>query len=157
VIAKQVAVKDAASKEVGTMEYPNQVVVEGAGSAKVNGVYKRSGMYKGAPKYVMDGKWEGIDGKLQLRRGKNRGSYYWYIDVIRGWGKKSIANFQLPPSTHSPLQLFLDCLFFDCEELLDCEELFYIAPVEGDNTLPSKNGWRTAFCGGKEPAPQIKY
>jgi hypothetical protein len=143
VIAKQVAVKDAASKEVDTVKYPDQVVVEGAGSPEVNGVYKRSGMWNGAPKYVIDGKLGGHDRKFELHRGDS----CWYIVTTAG-GKKSGANFMFP-LLYSPLKLFL-------RPCLQTGLHFYLAIAKVDNILPPKSGWRT-FLNEKESAPQIKY
>jgi HEPN domain-containing protein len=92
--AEQVGVEDAASKEVGTIEYPDQVVVEGAGSPQVNGVYKRSGMFNDAPNYTMEGKWNRKDVVFEL----NQQGPYWDITVLpHGSFSKNQACFSHVP------------------------------------------------------------
>jgi hypothetical protein len=93
---------------------PEQVVVEGAGIGEVNGVYKRSGINGGAPKYEMKGRLNGKDEVFELYRE----SYWWWIKA-RLYCTKSAFRVSLHVFvyTHYLQTLFDECL--SCKLLLN--------------------------------------
>jgi hypothetical protein len=87
--------------------FPEQVVVEGAGSRAVNGVYKRSGMWNGSPGYTMEGKWNRKDVVFEL----NRQGPYWDITVLPhgSFSKNQAFCFFCVPCADSP------CIYKDLQ------------------------------------------
>jgi len=115
-----------------TMEYERSgqrfpmPVVSGAGSEFVNGVYRMSGWFKNAMKFMRMGVYEGNPCQLTMYRYEGE----WWISII--------------PEHHDEPGDCDDIDFYSFESLED----------DSESPLPPTKGWIT--CSGEPPAPQIR-
>ncbi|KAI2507917.1 peptidase [Fragilaria crotonensis] len=111
-------------------EGDEKVIVQGAGSDVINGVYIRDGTFDGAGKYIKKGSWKGDEETFSLFRCSvsNNSNKHWYI---------SIVPVGVRPGTSTDID-------------------FYTAPAtvrSGD--LPPSRGW-TKVNEGEDPCPVVE-
>lgn len=111
-------------------EGDEKVIVQGAGSDVINGVYTRDGTFDGAGKYIKKGSWKGDEETFSLFRCSvsNNSNKHWYI---------SIVPVGVRPGTSTDID-------------------FYTAPAtlrSGD--LPPSLGW-TKVNEGEDPCPVVE-
>ena len=104
------------------------VSVQGAGLEVVNGEYKRSGLFKGAPAYTKTGYWQGKNQEFVLfRYFSSKNAKHWYLSI-----------FGTDPGTSN------DTDFYFCET------------AEETPTYPPTQGWTTRKH-GIAPAPTVSW
>jgi ubiquitin carboxyl-terminal hydrolase 9/24 len=108
---------------------PTQVVIEGAGTAAVNGVYTRAGVFENAIQYAMEGIWNGNRYKFYIFLcSVSNNTRHWYISIV--------------PSSNPGTNADID---------------FYTAPCSEKCTVaPPKDGW-TKTTEGLDPPPRLLY
>ena len=122
---------DSRFEDIGTLhEAPQEIVVEGAGAAVVNGLYYKDGYFENACKYSMQGKYQGKPCTFSLFQcNVSNNTKHWYISIVP-------RNSQ--PGTSTDID-------------------FYSAPVL-DNCLeyPPQNTW-TKSNEGRDPPPRLNF
>ena len=111
-------------------EGPYQIVIEGAGTRAVNGVYSQDGYFENACKYCKDGRWKESEQKFYIFQcNVSNNTKHWYISIVPFGGN---------PGTSSDID-------------------FYSAPA-GHECLrvPPDKGWVKA-PEGTDPAPRLEF
>jgi ubiquitin carboxyl-terminal hydrolase 9/24 len=118
---------------VGQTPYPGiptQIVVEGAGNPAVNGTYEPDGLFEGACRYAMEGKWnDHVQNFYVFLCNVSNNTKHWYISIVPQ-GQS--------PGTSSDID-------------------FYSAPMTADTEhLPPLTGWVKAQE-GQDPMPRFIF
>jgi hypothetical protein len=110
---------------------PFEIIVSGAGSENVNGIYHQDGYFNNTCRYCMDAEWGDSIRRFHIFQcavSDNR--MHWFISVVPTGSQ---------PGTNSDID-------------------FYAAPVtESSRTVPPREGWQKAAHEGLDPAPVIHH